>query len=122
MNRQHRLAALAAATTLALCAQGAFAAQRVDLQKLDANRVNQQYKAVTARMGVAAQAQNRHAEMLGLDADSSLRVLRTSVDRAGNSDASPLTMRPNSLRTLPSLPSLTTTCSPHTGTPRKVCW
>jgi len=84
VNRQHRLAALAAATTLALCAQGAFAAQRVDLQKLDANRVNQQYKAVTARMGVAAQAQNRHAEMLGLDADSSLRVLRTSVDRAGN--------------------------------------
>jgi vibriolysin len=80
----HRMAALAAATTLALCAQGAFAAQRVDLQKLDATRVNQQYKAATARTGVAALAQNRHAEMLGLDADSSLRVLRTTVDKAGN--------------------------------------
>ncbi|WP_343225858.1 M4 family metallopeptidase [Noviluteimonas lactosilytica] len=83
MNRQHRLAALAAATTLALCAQGAFAAQRVDLQRLDATRVNQQYKAAAARMGVAAQGRDRHAEMLGMDVDSSLRELRTVVDKNG---------------------------------------
>src|SRR4249919_1164118 len=41
---------------------------------------------------------------------------------AGSSPARPLTMRPNISRTEPSLRSVTTTCSPHTGTPRKVCW
>ena len=83
MNRHHRLAALAAATTLALSAGTAIAAQRVDLQRLDATRVNQQYKAVAARVGVAAKAREKHAEMLGLDADSSLRELRTHIDRDG---------------------------------------
>ena len=83
VNRHHRLAALAAATTLALSANAAIAAQRVDLQRLDATRVNQQYKAVAARVGVAAKARDKHAEMLGLDADSRLRELRTTVDRDG---------------------------------------
>ena len=83
MNRHHRLAALAAATTLALSAGTAIAAQRVDLQRLDATRVNQQYKAVAARVGVAAKARDKHAEMLGLDVDSSLRELRTHIDRDG---------------------------------------
>jgi Zn-dependent metalloprotease len=84
VNRHHRLAALAAATTLALCAQGAIAAQRVDLHRLDATKVNQQYKAIGARVGVAGiAARDRHAEMLGMDANSQLRELRTNVDRDG---------------------------------------
>ena len=64
MNRHHRLAALAAATTLVLSAGAASAAERVDLQKLDAGKINQQYRAASARMGVAAMPRNRHAEML----------------------------------------------------------
>ena len=83
MNRHHRLAALAAATTLVLSAGGAFAAERVDLQKLDASKINQQYRAASARMGVAAMPRNRHAELLGMDATSALRELRSTVDRDG---------------------------------------
>ena len=83
VNRHHRLAALAAATTLVLSAGGAFAAERVDLQKLDASKINQQYRAASARMGVAAMPRNRHAELLGMDATSALRELRSTVDRDG---------------------------------------
>ena len=83
MNHQHRLAALAAATTLALSAGGAFAAERVDLHRLDAGKLNQQYKAASSRMGVAATARDRHAEMLGMDASSGLLQLGSSVDKDG---------------------------------------
>lgn len=83
MNRHHRLAALAAATSLALSVGGAFAAERVDLQKLDAGKINQQYRAAAARMGIAATPRARHAEMLGMEASSSLRELRTAVDKDG---------------------------------------
>ncbi|HVQ32851.1 MAG TPA: M4 family metallopeptidase [Lysobacter sp.] len=83
MNHHHRLAALAAATSLALTAGGAVAAQRVDLHRLDAGKLNQQYRAATAHNGLAATPRTRHAEMLGLDANSSLRELRTSTDKDG---------------------------------------
>ena len=83
VNRNHRLAALAAATTLALSAQGAIAAQRTDLHRLNVTQVNAQNKAVSARAGIALQARERHAEMLNMDADSNLRELRTSIDKDG---------------------------------------
>ena len=83
MNRHHRLAALAAATTLALSAQGAIAAQRTDLHRLNVTQVNAQNKAVVARAGIALQARERHAEMLNMDVDSNLRELRTNVDKDG---------------------------------------
>jgi Zn-dependent metalloprotease len=83
VNRHHRLAALAAATTLALTAGGAAAAQRTDLQRLDAGKLNQQYRAVSARVGVAATPSARHAELLGLDTSSDLRELRTVTDKDG---------------------------------------
>jgi hypothetical protein len=61
VNRNHRLAALAAATTLALLAGNAAAAGRTDLHGLDVAKLNQQYKAAAAKLGVAANARDRHA-------------------------------------------------------------
>jgi len=63
----------------ALVCTPALAASRVDLHKQDARRLEAQYKAVTARTGAAANATDRHAELLGLDADSSLRLLATDT-------------------------------------------
>lgn len=83
MNRNHRMAALAAATTLALFAGGAAAAGRTDLHGLDVARLNHQYKAAAATLGVAAQARDRHAELLGMDADSQLRQTALLVDKDG---------------------------------------
>jgi Zn-dependent metalloprotease len=83
VNHHHRLAALAAATSLALTVGNLAAAERVELTRVDAGKLNQQYKAAAGRMGVAATARDRHAELLGLDSDSSLRELRTNVDQNG---------------------------------------
>jgi len=83
VNRNHRLAALAAATTLALLAGNAAAAGRTDLHGLDVAKLNQQYKAAAARLGVAANAKDRHAELLGLDADSDLRQTALLTDADG---------------------------------------
>ncbi|WP_213436762.1 MULTISPECIES: M4 family metallopeptidase [Lysobacteraceae] len=74
---------MAAAVSLALTVGNAAAAQRVDLQKLNAGQLNQQYKAASARMGVAATARDRHAEFLGMDSNSTLRELNSSTDRDG---------------------------------------
>ena len=62
---------------LALACAPALAAQRVDLHQQDVARMNAQYRAATARAGVAAQAADRHAEMLALEPESNLRLLRT---------------------------------------------
>ena len=83
MNRNHRLAALAAATTLALLAGNAAAAGRTDLHGLDVAKLNQQYKAAAAKLGVATNAKDRHAELLGLDADSDLRQTALLTDADG---------------------------------------
>ena len=71
---------LAVLTPLALAlvlAPAAHAAKRVDLQLQDGARLQAQYKAATA--GVApASAAARHAEMLTLEAGSTLRLVRTT--------------------------------------------
>ena len=81
--RNHRLAALAAATTLALLSGTAAAAGRTDLHGLDVAKLNQQYKAAAAKLGVAANARDRHAELLGLDADSDLQQTALLTDADG---------------------------------------
>ena len=83
MKRNHRLAALAAATTLALLSGTVAAAGRTDLHGLDVAKLNKQYKAAVAAMGAAAQAQDRHAELIGMDADSQLRQIALLTDRDG---------------------------------------
>ncbi|WP_460731514.1 M4 family metallopeptidase [Lysobacter tyrosinilyticus] len=63
----------------ALACTPAFAASRVDMHKQDAAKIQAQYKAATVRSGVAAAVADRHAEMLGLDANSSLKLLNTDT-------------------------------------------
>ena len=56
-----------------LCAS-AQAANLTDLHGLDVARVNASYQSATKGMGPAASANARHAEMLGLDTESSLQA------------------------------------------------
>ncbi|GAB3381969.1 M4 family metallopeptidase [Lysobacter fragariae] len=83
MNRISRRAALAVATAVALSAGTAGAAGHVDLHGLDVAKLNQQYKAASTKLGVAARPQDRHAELLGLDANSGLKVLNSVTDADG---------------------------------------
>ena len=62
----------------ALVCTPALAASRIDLHQQDAKRLEAQYRAATARSGVAAKANDRHAEMLALEPESSLQLIRTT--------------------------------------------
>ena len=68
---------------LALCAGSAGAATRVDLHRMPVGKLSQQYKAAAAGLAVAAQAQDRHAELIGVDALSSLNRIGFAQDRDG---------------------------------------
>ncbi|MFA6986083.1 MAG: M4 family metallopeptidase, partial [Arenimonas sp.] len=63
----------------------ASAATRVDLHGQNVSLLNSQYKLAAVATGVAAKPTDRHAEMLGLDAESRLQVLTTSKDKDGTS-------------------------------------
>ena len=78
MERKLNLLALTPLAFALVCTP-AFAASRVDLHKQDAKRLEMQYKAATVRAGAAANAADRHAEMLGLEADSNLTLLNTDT-------------------------------------------
>ena len=85
MNATTRSLSLLALSPLAfaLAMASAQAAERIDLHQLNVGQVNRQYQAVAAKLGLPAQANARHAELLGLDADSGLQVLTTATDRDG---------------------------------------
>ncbi|MBX9403355.1 M4 family metallopeptidase [Lysobacter sp. BMK333-48F3] len=85
MNRyvSPSLHALSFALSLALVSGAAGAAQRVDLHSKDVAKLNQQYRAAVAKSGAAAKANVRHAELIALDADSSLVQLKSSQDGNG---------------------------------------
>ena len=70
-----RLQRLAAATALLLAGTSAHAAGRTDLHRLDLAQVNHQYRLATQGMSIASKPEQRHAELLGLDAESALSVL-----------------------------------------------
>src|SRR3546814_3174055 len=61
----------------------AHAATRVDLHAQDVAQLNQQYQTAALSLGAPSDPKLKHAEMLGLDADSSLQVLTTAKDRNG---------------------------------------
>jgi len=63
-------------------AMSASAASRNDLHNQNVSLLNSQYKAA-ATAGLPARAEDRHAEMLGLDADSRLTVLSHNQDADG---------------------------------------
>lgn len=85
MHSSSRNRHLVALTPLAfaLAAMSVQAANRVDLHALNVAQVNHQYLVASTHLGVAAQASQKHAEMLGLDSNSSLQVLATSQDSNG---------------------------------------
>lgn len=69
---------------LALAAMSAQAATRVDLHKQDVAQLNRQYTTATAAaLGIARQANLRHAELVGMDADSSLSTLKAVSGKDG---------------------------------------
>jgi pseudolysin/vibriolysin len=77
------VALIVAPLSLALLAATASAANRVDMHAIGAAGINAQYTAATAGLGTPMRASDRHAEMLGLGADSGLNLLTEFVDKAG---------------------------------------
>ncbi|MGO1000341.1 M4 family metallopeptidase [Lysobacter sp. CA196] len=86
MNRNvsPTLHALSIAMSFALISGAAGAAQRVDLHQKDVAQLNKQYQAAVAKSGAAAKANVRHAELIALDSNSGLTVLKSSQDDNGN--------------------------------------
>ena len=82
-TRSLRLHTLAAATALALAGTSVHAASLVDLHGQNVAKLNQQYKTASAAIGAPTKGSARHAEMLGLDSDSTLSVLTTNTDKDG---------------------------------------
>ena len=68
---------------LALAMASANAATRTDLHSQNVSLLNSQYKLAAAATGTPAKAADRHAEMLGLDSESRLRVLTSAEDKDG---------------------------------------
>ena len=69
---------------LAIAASSAAAATRTDLHQLDVQRLNAFYRTATEGVGNAATALARHGELLGLEKDSSLQQLTSSIDKDGS--------------------------------------
>ncbi|QDI04934.1 peptidase M4 family protein [Xanthomonas cerealis pv. cerealis] len=83
IRRQRPLAPLPS-LLLALAATSASAAERVDLHGKDLGALNTQYQAAATSLGgVPAAAAVRHAELVGLDAESALHLLSSSTDDDG---------------------------------------
>ncbi len=68
---------------LAFAMASAQAANRTDLHDQNVSLLNSQYKLASATSGMPAQAAARHAELLGLDADSALKLLASNQDKDG---------------------------------------
>ena len=86
MNKSNCRGPILAALTplvVGILAASASAATRSDLHDLNVERVSSSYAAATLSIGAQPSATERHAEMLSLDRESSLRVLATSTDADG---------------------------------------
>ena len=68
---------------LSLFAISASAASLVDLHDLDTKEATLAYRAAAAKMGTPVRADARHAELLGLDADSALTELAAVAEADG---------------------------------------
>jgi Zn-dependent metalloprotease len=84
-DRHYRNGRWAVMSTLAfaLSMASAQAAERTDLQRLDTAQINQQYRSASAAVGMPARAIDRHAEMIGLEQESTLKLLKSHEDRDG---------------------------------------
>ena len=61
----------------------AHAASRDDLQRADVAKVNAQYRMASQGLGMPTKANERHAELIGLDGESRLQVLTHRQDSKG---------------------------------------
>ena len=68
---------------IGIFAVSAQAATRVDLHQQDAASLSANYASATAGIGASLVSSERHAEMLGLDSESTLREIGTAVDADG---------------------------------------
>lgn len=68
---------------LGMLASSAQAATRSDLHQQDVAQLGARYAVATANIGVSLSASERHAEMLGLDNESSLSALKVKQDADG---------------------------------------
>jgi vibriolysin len=68
---------------LAIMAGSATAATRSDLHQQDVGSLNRSYAAATRSIGAQPLARERHAEILNLDGESTLKSLSTSKDADG---------------------------------------
>jgi Zn-dependent metalloprotease/PKD repeat protein len=82
-NKAPQLRRLATATAFILAAGASQAAIKTDLHGQDVARLNANYKAATKGMSVSADAKERHANLLGLDAESSLVQTHKIMDKDG---------------------------------------
>jgi len=83
VKKANRVALVLTPLAFGLFVASASAADRVDLHQQNLNRLNETYQSATRSMGVANSARERHAELIGLEANSALRVLRTETDVDG---------------------------------------
>jgi pseudolysin/vibriolysin len=71
---------------LALASGAAFAASKSDLHANNVSLLNAQYKAAVAKSGAPLAARERHAEMIGLEDESSLKLLDSNEDADGTTN------------------------------------
>ena len=86
MQSSSRVRSLAVMSPLAFAlafAASAQAATRVDLHHQDVAGMYRQYKAASARIGMPSTAADRHAELIGMAAESGLQLLGSSTDNDG---------------------------------------
>ncbi|WP_305068983.1 M4 family metallopeptidase [Marilutibacter chinensis] len=82
-NHRHGQWVAVSALALGLSMASADAAEKVDLQRLDTVQLNRQYQSASATIGTPARAIDRHAEMIGLESESGLELIRSYQDRDG---------------------------------------
>ncbi len=84
LHSTYRSLCLIALSPLALAiASHSDAANRIDLHQQSLAKTSQQYAIATARLGRATLPNERHAELLALDAASTLRLLTNNTDADG---------------------------------------
>ena len=75
---------LAIAMLMVFAGSAAHAASRDDLHRADVAKLNAQYRQASTGLGMPARAQERHAELIGLDSESRLQVLTHRQDSKGS--------------------------------------
>ena len=84
MHSSNRYLVALTPLAFALAAMSAQGANRVELHSLDVAQVNHQYTMASATVGAPASVSMKHAELLGLDANSSLQTLAATHDSNGS--------------------------------------